>query len=53
VDVPPGSHQVRVQVAWDDNIKSASLRGQFIPGVTRHLEIRVGGLKKNLSLEWK
>jgi hypothetical protein len=53
VDVPPGSHQVRVQVAWDDNIKSASIRGQFTPGVTRHLEIRLGGLKKNLSLEWK
>jgi len=32
---------------------SASIRGQFAPGATRHLDIQVGGLKKNVELDWK
>ena len=42
-----------VQVAWDANVKSASTCGQFAPGATRHLDIQIGGLKKNVELEWK
>jgi hypothetical protein len=53
LDLPPGPHTIRVQVAWDDNVRTATIKGQFAPDATRHLEIQVGGLKKSLSLEWK
>lgn len=53
VEVSPGSHTVRVQVSWDDSRKTKSIAGSFKPGVTRRLEARVGGLRKNLSLDWK
>lgn len=53
LDVSPGSHTVRVEVAWDDNRKTRSIVGSFKAGVTRRLEVRVGGLRKSLSLDWK
>jgi tRNA A-37 threonylcarbamoyl transferase component Bud32 len=52
LDVKPGSHIVRVQVTWDDNNKTETIGGTFKAGSSRHLEVRVGGLRKNLSLEW-
>ena len=52
-EVPPGRREVRVQVAWDDNERSESLSGTFRSGGTRHLEIRLGRIRKNLSVEWK
>jgi hypothetical protein len=53
LDVSPGKHVVRVQVAWDDNRKEESVSGTFRAGATRHLEIRLGRIRKNLTLEWK
>jgi hypothetical protein len=53
LDVSPGSHEVKVQVRWEDSVKTESIVGNFKPGVTRHLEAKVGRLRKNLSLEWK
>jgi len=53
LDVSAGKHVVRVQVAWDDSLKEDSLPGTFEPGSTRRLEIRLGRLRKNVSLEWK
>jgi hypothetical protein len=52
-ELPPGRHTVRVQVNWDDNVRTGSIQGQFSAGATRYLDIDVGGLKKSLSLEWK
>ncbi len=52
-DLKPGPHEVKVRVAWDDNVKTESARGTFREGATRRLEASLGGLRKNLSLEWK
>jgi serine/threonine protein kinase len=51
--VRPGRHEVRVQVAWDDNVKEETLAATFKAGVTRQMEIRLGRIRKNLSVEWK
>ena len=53
LEITPGKHEVRVQVAWEDHLKEETLSGAFNSGSTRHLEIRIGRLRKNLSLEWK
>jgi eukaryotic-like serine/threonine-protein kinase len=53
VDVPPGAHDVRVEVTWDDNRKSAATASRFKAGTTRRLQARIGGLLKKLSVEWK
>jgi hypothetical protein len=53
LEVAPGSHKIRVQVRWEDGVKTESIVGSFKPGITRHLEAKVGRLRKNLSLEWK
>jgi serine/threonine protein kinase len=51
--VRPGRHEVRVRVTWDDNVKEETLSATFKPGSTRHLEVRLGRIRKNLSVEWK
>jgi hypothetical protein len=54
LEVPPGRHAFRVQVAWDDNEKTERIVGTFKPGATRRLLVRLGGrLRKGLSLEWE
>jgi serine/threonine-protein kinase len=50
--VNPGKHVVRVRVAWADNSKDESVSGTFDAGMTRRLEIRLGRLRKNLSVQW-
>lgn len=53
VDVSPGKHRIRVQAAWDDNLKTEEIVGTFDPGQPRRMEVRIGRLRKNLSVEWK
>ncbi len=53
VDVRPGKHRIRVQAAWDDNLKTEEIVGTFEPGQPRRMEVRIGRLRKNLSVEWK
>jgi serine/threonine-protein kinase len=53
LDVSPGSHEVRVQVKWEDNEKTERISGVFKAGVTKRLEASLGWLRKNLSLDWK
>jgi serine/threonine protein kinase len=53
LSVPPGKHTIRAQVVWDRNDKSDSLFGTLEPGESRRVEIRVGRLRKNISIEWK
>jgi hypothetical protein len=53
VEVTPGRHEARVQVTWDDNSKSETIAGTFRAGSMRRLEVRIGRLRKNLSVEWK
>ena len=54
LEVEPGSHDVEVQIAWDDKEKTERIRGDFRAGATRRLRAKLGGLLllKNLSLEW-
>jgi len=49
----PGRHEVRVQVSWEKNVKTSRISGRFAPGATRRLDVNVGRLRGNLSLEWK
>jgi hypothetical protein len=53
VAVRPGLRTVRVRVAWDDNAKEETVSTTFKAGQARRLEIRLGRIRKNLSVEWK
>jgi serine/threonine-protein kinase len=54
LEVLPGDHEIRVEVAWDDNVKTKRISGAFEADSTRRLSARVGGLlKKGLSLKWE
>ena len=49
----PGRHDVRVNVRWDDNTKSARISGVFRPGASRQLDVQVSRIGGKLSLAWK
>jgi serine/threonine-protein kinase len=53
LEVSPGWHEVKVEVAWDDNRKTEKIMGQFKGGVTRTLDANLGRLRKDLALEWR
>ena len=53
LEIPPGLHEVRVEVRWDDNLKTARIVGNFRPGSARRLEASLGRLRRDLNLEWK
>ena len=53
LEVQPGRHVLRVKVAWEDTERSERIVGTFKPGATRRLQVRLGRLRKNLSLEWE
>jgi hypothetical protein len=44
---------VRVRVSWEDNVKEETRAAVFKAGATRLLEVRLGRIRKNLSVEWK
>lgn len=53
LEVKPGRHTLRVKVTWEDNERDERMVGTFKPGVTRRLQVRLGRLRKGLSLEWE
>ena len=53
LEVSPGLHEVRLEVRWDDNVRTERIVGNFRPGVTRRLEASLGRIRRDLSLEWK
>jgi len=56
LDLAPGKHEVRVRVAWDDNVKAESIWANFEPGKVRTLKARLSGfagIRTSLSLEWE
>jgi serine/threonine-protein kinase len=53
LEVPPGVHEVRVEVRWDDNVKDERIVGNFRSGATRRLEASLGRIRRDLKLEWK
>jgi hypothetical protein len=53
LEIAPGRHEIQVAVNWDDNEKRESISGTFQEGQARHLEVRLGRLRKGLSLDWR
>jgi hypothetical protein len=53
LEIPPGRHALRVKVTWEDNERTERIAGTFRPGATRRLQVRMGRLRKNLTLEWE
>jgi hypothetical protein len=54
IDLEPGAHDVKVEVAWDDNVRTEHLEATFRRGDRRVLTARLGGLfRKTLSLRWQ
>jgi hypothetical protein len=54
LDVAPGLHEVRIEVAWEDNRRVERVVGNFRAGATRTLDASLGGrLRRELSLEWR
>ena len=52
VEVAPGRHVFDVEVTWDDNTRRERILALFRAGEMYRLEIRVGRLRKSLSLKW-
>ncbi len=43
IEITAGRHEVKVEVAWDDNVKTGRIWASFDPGSTRRLSARLGG----------
>jgi hypothetical protein len=53
MEVAPGNHRVRVEVAWEGRRRVAQTFGRFDAGGTRRLEVTVGMLRPSVGLEWQ
>ena len=54
VEVEPGTHRVRLELAWDDNVREGATTAAFRPDERRRLSARLGGLlKKKVALQWR
>ena len=55
LEIAPGSRELRIQVSWDDNVKTERSQMFFNAGSRLRLKAKLGsmgGLRKDLSLEW-
>ena len=52
LDVEPGRHEVRVEVTWDEGRRSATKVTDVAPGSTGLLDVKVGRISKDLTLQW-
>jgi protein kinase-like protein len=53
IELKPGHHDIQVQVSWDDGERTERIGATFNPGTTRRLEVTLGRLLKDLTLEWR
>jgi len=53
LELKPGRHEIQVQVGWDDGERTERISATFNPGTTRRLEVTLGRLLKDLTLEWR
>jgi hypothetical protein len=53
MELKPGRHEIQVQVSWDDGERTERVNATFNPGTTRRLEVNLGRLLKDLTLEWR
>jgi hypothetical protein len=51
--VKPGRRRVRVEVHWDESDRREAVVGTFKEGAARRLSVELGGILKDLSLEWQ
>ncbi len=52
LDVPPGRHEVRVEMSWGDEHRSGSVIVDVPAGSAGLLQVRLARITKDLSLEW-
>jgi serine/threonine protein kinase len=52
LSIAPGRHQFEVEAAWDGDTRRERIGARFLPGETYRLEVRLGRLKKDMSLKW-
>jgi hypothetical protein len=55
LEIAPGRRQIKVQLAWEDNVRTEYAAYTFRAGGSAKLKVRLSGLpglRKNLSLEW-
>jgi eukaryotic-like serine/threonine-protein kinase len=52
IDVEPGRHEVRVEVTWDQERRVATKVADVALGSTGLLDVRVGRISKDLTLQW-
>ena len=53
LELKPGRHEIQVQVSWDDGERTERISATFNPGTTRRLDVTLGRLLKDLTLEWR
>jgi eukaryotic-like serine/threonine-protein kinase len=54
MEVEPGAHRVKLQVAWDQNVREGAVTATFLPSENRRLTARLGGLlKKKIAMQWR
>jgi len=54
LSLEPGPHRVKLEVRWDRNVRDESTTATFLPGETRRLTARMGGLlKKKIAMQWR
>ncbi|HEY2945769.1 MAG TPA: serine/threonine-protein kinase [Vicinamibacteria bacterium] len=53
IEVKPGRHEIQVQVAWDDGERTQRISGTFKPDTARRLDVTLGRVLKDLTVEWK
>jgi serine/threonine-protein kinase len=52
LEIAPGLRNIKVEVSWEKNVKTERSQTFFNPGRRLRLKAKLGGLRKNLSLEW-
>jgi serine/threonine-protein kinase len=52
IDVEPGRHEVRVEITWDQERRTATRLADIAAGATGLLDVRVGRMSKDLTVEW-
>lgn len=53
IELPPGRHEIVVNVRWGDDERTSKITGDFTAGATRRLSAKVGRIGKPLSVEWE
>jgi hypothetical protein len=51
--VPPGDREFKVEVSWEDEARSKKVSASLDPDSRRTLLVKLGRLRKNLSVEWQ